>query len=120
MFQALFGNKDHNSNKGSKKSNVAGTGTSNNDDDASKLIHRSTNNPNKSSLSSSFNASVLEMVKEHNDMLAQFLAGKINADIYREQLKRILQSSQNVSWYDNECGYSNRVLDLIKQMEKSS
>ena len=95
MFQALFGNKDHNSNKSSKKSNVAGTGTSNNDDDASKLIHRSTNNPSKSSLSSSFNASVLEMVKEHNDMLAQFLAGEINADIYREQLKRILQSSQN-------------------------
>merc|ERR1711935_878764 len=25
-----------------------------------------------------------------------------------------------VSWYDNECGYSNRVLDLIKTMEKSN
>jgi len=24
-----------------------------------------------------------------------------------------------VSWYDNECGYSNRVLDLIKKMEVS-
>uniref|UniRef100_A0A7S2SI66 Glyceraldehyde-3-phosphate dehydrogenase n=1 Tax=Eucampia antarctica TaxID=49252 RepID=A0A7S2SI66_9STRA len=24
-----------------------------------------------------------------------------------------------VSWYDNECGYSNRVLDLIKRMEVS-
>jgi len=22
-----------------------------------------------------------------------------------------------VTWYDNECGYSNRVLDLIKHME---
>merc|ERR1711935_526657 len=25
-----------------------------------------------------------------------------------------------VSWYDNECGYSNRCLDLIKTMEKSN
>ncbi|KAG7359613.1 glyceraldehyde-3-phosphate dehydrogenase, type I [Nitzschia inconspicua] len=25
-----------------------------------------------------------------------------------------------VSWYDNECGYSTRVLDLIEHMEKSS
>lgn len=25
-----------------------------------------------------------------------------------------------VSWYDNECGYSHRVLDLVQHMHKSS
>lgn len=50
-----------------------------------------------------------------NDFLSSTLSSIFDADACIELNSRFFKL---VSWYDNEMGYSNRVLDLIRYMAK--
>jgi glyceraldehyde 3-phosphate dehydrogenase len=59
----------------------------------------------------------------HNDdIVSSDFIGDTHSSIFDEKAGIALTDNfvKLVSWYDNEAGYSNRVLDLIKHVEKSS
>jgi len=55
------------------------------------------------------------------DVVSSDFIGDTNSSIFDKKAGISLTNNfvKLVSWYDNECGYSNRVLDLVKHMEKS-
>jgi len=58
---------------------------------------------------------------QSKDVVSSDFIGDSRSSIFDEKAGIALTDNfvKLVSWYDNECGYSNRVLDLIKHMEKS-
>ena len=56
-----------------------------------------------------------------DDVVSSDFIGDTHSSIFDEKAGIALTDDfvKLVSWYDNECGYSNRVLDLIKKMEVS-
>jgi len=55
----------------------------------------------------------------NEDIVSSDLIGDTHSSIFDEKAGIALSHDfvKLVSWYDNECGYSNRVLDLISHME---
>jgi glyceraldehyde 3-phosphate dehydrogenase len=58
----------------------------------------------------------------NKDIVSSDLIGDKRSSIFDEKAGIALTDDfvKLVSWYDNEAGYSNRVLDLVKHMEKSA
>ena len=58
----------------------------------------------------------------NKDIVSSDLIGNKLSSVFDEKAGIALTDDfvKLVSWYDNEAGYSNRVLDLIKHMEKSA
>jgi len=56
---------------------------------------------------------------QNEDIVSSDFIGDSHSSIFDEKAGIALTDDfvKLVSWYDNECGYSNRVLDLIKHME---
>jgi glyceraldehyde 3-phosphate dehydrogenase len=59
---------------------------------------------------------------QNKDIVSSDFIGDTHSSIFDEKAGIALTDNfvKLVSWYDNEAGYSNRVLDLIKHVEKSS
>ena len=59
---------------------------------------------------------------QDEDIVSSDFIGDTHSSIFDKKAGIALTDNfvKLVSWYDNEAGYSNRVLDLIKHMEKSS
>ena len=59
---------------------------------------------------------------QNKDIVSSDFIGDSHSSIFDEKAGIALTDNfvKLVSWYDNECGYSNRVLDLIKHMEKTN
>jgi len=59
---------------------------------------------------------------QNKDIVSSDFIGDRHSSIFDEKAGIALTDNfvKLVSWYDNECGYSNRVLDLIKHMEKTN
>jgi glyceraldehyde 3-phosphate dehydrogenase len=58
---------------------------------------------------------------QSKDVVSSDFIGDTRSSIFDQKAGIALTDNfvKLVSWYDNECGYSNRVIDLIKHMEKS-
>jgi glyceraldehyde 3-phosphate dehydrogenase len=58
----------------------------------------------------------------NKDIVSSDLIGDKMSSIFDEKAGIALTDDfvKLVSWYDNEAGYSNRVLDLVKHMEKEA
>jgi glyceraldehyde 3-phosphate dehydrogenase len=54
-----------------------------------------------------------------DDVVSSDFIGDTNSSIFDKKAGIALTKNfvKLVSWYDNECGYSNRVLDLIQHMD---
>jgi glyceraldehyde 3-phosphate dehydrogenase len=59
---------------------------------------------------------------QNKDIVSSDFIGDTHSSIFDEKAGIALTDNfvKLVSWYDNECGYSNRVLDLIKHMDKTN
>nr|AAU81890.1 mitochondrial glyceraldehyde-3-phosphate dehydrogenase [Trieres chinensis] len=59
---------------------------------------------------------------QDEDIVSSDFIGDTHSSIFDEKAGIALTDDfvKLVSWYDNECGYSNRVLDLIKHIESDS
>jgi len=59
---------------------------------------------------------------QDKDVVSSDFIGNSHSSIFDQKAGIALTDDfvKLVSWYDNEAGYSMRVLDLIKHMEKSS
>merc|ERR1711997_220449 len=59
---------------------------------------------------------------QDKDVVSSDFVGDTHSSIFDKKAGIALTDDfvKLVSWYDNECGYSNRCLDLIKTMEKSN